>query len=347
MKISLRDQALLFQRLAALLEAGISLLEALRLARRQAKDKRLRTILDSLARDVEEGRPLATGLAKYRADFGELAVNLVDIGERSGTLDECLARLAAELRQSQALRRKLVSASIYPLFLVAATLGITLLLVIYVFPKLLPMFQGLGFELPWTTRLLIAASGFLIRCWPWLLLGLGLMVAAATWALRQPLIRERFDRVLLASPLAGGLIRRSAVATSCRVAGLMLRSGVSVDEACRVAARTVGHSSYRRTLTEIGDRLAEGEPLRPQVERQSQLFPSVVAELVAVGERVGRLDTALENLARLHEEELDSLTRDLATLFEPLLLAVMGLVVGFVAISIITPIYALTQHLNA
>ena len=347
MKITLREQTLLIQRLASLLSAGIPLLEALRMMRRQARRRDLARVLETVADEVENGRPLAASLDRFRGVFGELVVNIIAIGERSGTLDACLARLASELRKKQAFRRKMTGAAVYPAFIVVTTLGIALLLVTYVFPKILPMFQSLDFELPWTTRALMALSGFLLCRWPWLLFGLAIVGAAAAWALRQPRGRAWADRAALAVPVLGGLIRRGAVSSVCRITGLLLRSGVAVNEAHRIAARTIGHSGYRQALADMAAKLDLGETLHAQIERQPKLFPPEVAELVAVGERTGNLCESLENLARLYEEEFDDLTRDLSTIFEPVLLAAMGVVVGFVAISIITPIYALTQHLNS
>jgi type IV pilus assembly protein PilC len=347
MRITLREQALLIQRLASLLGAGIPLLEALRMMQRQARRRDLAKVLESVTADVENGQPLATSLGQFRGVFGELVVSVIAIGERSGTLDVCLARLALELRKKQAFRRKMIGAAVYPAFIVVTTLGIALLLVAYVFPKILPMFQSLDFELPWTTRALMGLSGFLIRRWPWLAFGLAAVGAAVAWALRQPKGRAWADRATLAVPVLGGLVRRSAVSSACRVVGLLLRSGVPINEAHRIAARAIGHSGYRQALLDMAAKLDLGEPLHAQVERRPKLFPPEVAELVAVGERTGNLCESLENLARLYEEEFDDLTRDLTTVFEPVLLAGMGVVVGFVAISIITPIYAITQHLNA
>jgi type IV pilus assembly protein PilC len=274
-------------------------------------------------------------------------VNVVAIGERSGTLGENLGRLAAEFKKAQVLRRKAASAMVYPAFVVAATLGVALTLAAYVFPKILPMFQSLDFPLPWSTRLLMRLSGLILRRWPWLIAAAVCLALGAWRALRVPKLRAACDRAALRVPVLGRLIRTHAVSSICRVLAMLLRSGAPVDAAHQAAAGAVGHSSYKTALEEAAAGLAAGETLSAQLARTPGLYPHEVAQLVAVGERTGDLDGAFDRLARMHEEEFDDLTRDLSTLFEPLLLACMGLVVGFVAISIITPIYALTQHLGA
>lgn len=347
MKLSHREKYLFFHRLAMLLSAGMPLLDALSLLRDQARQRGWRDLLEVLAGDVENGRPLASSLGKFKAAFGDLAVSVVAVGERSGTLGENLGRLAAEARKAQALRRKAASAMVYPAFVTVATLGVSLTLTAYVFPKILPMFQGLDFPLPWSTRALMRASDFVLRRWPWLIAAVVISAVGIRRALRVPKIRAACDRAVLRVPVLGRLVRAHATSGICRVLAMLLRSGTPIDAAHRAAADAVGHASYKTVLEAAARGLAAGETLSVQLARTPGLYPPDVAQLVAVAERTGGLDEAFDRLARIHEEDLDDLTKDLSTLFEPLLLAAMGLVVGFVSLSIVTPIYALTQHLGA
>lgn len=326
--------------------AGIPLLTALQVLKRQSRGT-LEVFADRLMRGVESGQSLAASLGGFKESFGELAVALIGIGEMTGTLDDSLDAVAAELKKKQALRRKVAAAAMYPAVIVAATIGITTLLVAFVVPKILPVFQSLDIELPWSTRSVLFASGLLRRHAIALLAASAALIAGARASLKIDRLRLCRDRLLVAVPLVGRLARDYAVASACRTLGTLLKSGVTIVQAARIAAETAGNLAYKNALRGVAETVAGGEPISSRLERNPRLFPPVVTQMIAAGENTGKLSETLLYLARTYEEEVDALTKNMAALLEPVLMLCMGTTVGFVAMSIITPIYEITGRLGS
>jgi len=335
------------RRLSFLITAGVPLVESVEILRAQARSRATRSVYASVARDLQNGQFLAKSLEKHRRHFGDFAINLIRAGETSGILIENLRHLAEELDKRLALRRKVTSALIYPAFITAATLGVTGGIVAFIFPKLLPVFSGLHVDLPLTTRILIGISEYL-RHWGLLTVSLVIFALVAFFYIRARFERIRYlaDAALLHLPLCGGIARRYNLANSCRTLGLLLRSGVHVTEALNITAQTTHNRVYRASLARFAVAMTRGERLSSRLEAQPALFPAIMAHLVGIGETTGNLSGTLLYLSQLYEGEVDELTKNLSSSIEPALMVIMGLLVGLVAISVITPLYAITQHLQ-
>jgi type IV pilus assembly protein PilC len=314
--------------------------------KKQAYSKSASHIFGDLYLQVENGQYLSAGMNKFKKIFGDFAVNIVRVGEVSGTLSENLNYLAEELKKKQELKRKVVSALVYPILIVFATIGITVMLVAYVFPKILPIFQSFKAQLPWSTRILIAISNGFSHYWQYILLGVIVFIAAGYFLLRQHKVRLWFDRNVLRLPLLGPLFLSYQVTNFTRTLGLLLKSDVKIVEALQIVASTMSNKAYKKEFNFLAEKTTRGEKISSFMEKDTKLFPPIISQMVAVGEATGNLSGSLLYLADMYEDDLNNLTRNLTTSIEPVLMIFMGLLVGFIAISIITPIYGITQNLR-
>lgn len=346
-RLSLKEQTLLIKRLAYLLTAGIPILESLNMLKRQAKSRSKKKILESLVEDVAKGQFLSVALKKFKYIFGDLAINIIRVGETSGTLDENLRYLAEEMNKKQILRRKIISALIYPVFIMVASLGIVVLLTVYIFPKILPIFESLGSELPLSTKALIVISHFFIN-YGFITLGLILAGVVIFWILfkKVSVFHNLVDKVLIVFPVSGKIMKSYNMSNICRTLGLLLKSDIRIVEAIRITGDSVKNTIYRKELKILEQKVTKGESMSPYLEERTQYFPEMVGQMIAVGERTGSLSDTLLYLAKLYEEEIDDITKNLSGVIEPLLMILMGVIVGFVAISVITPIYQITQSIH-
>ncbi|MBI4050594.1 MAG: type II secretion system F family protein [Candidatus Doudnabacteria bacterium] len=346
LSLSIQDKILFAKRLSILIKAGVPLLECLQMMHKQASTRSTRKILEVLKADVESGQYLSASMTKFKKIFGDFAVNIIRVGEVSGTLYENLHYLAEELKKKQALRRKVVNALVYPIFIIIATFGITGLLTIYVFPKVLPIFSSLNFPLPWTTKVLIFISNLFLHYGFWILGGLVGLVAVFFFLMRNKKFKLFFDRTILRIPLVGRISQGYNMANLCRTFGLLLKSDVMIVEAAKITANSLNNLAYRKELHAIGENITKGETVSAHMHRKSKLFPAILSQMVTVGESTGNLSDTLIYLSDLYESEVDDLTKNLSSVLEPALMAFMGIIVGFIAISIITPIYEVTQYLK-
>jgi len=346
LRMPLREQILFAKRLGLLTRSGVPIVKALRMIQSQAGTRSSRYVLGRVTADVESGQALSVGMDKFKQVFGHFAVNLVRVGEVGGNLNTNLNYLAEELRKQQELRRKVVSALVYPIFIVIATLGIAVLLTAYVFPKIMPIFQSFNFRLPITTRILIAVSSFMSDYWYYLLGGLVVVVISGLLLRQVRSVKLRFDRLILRLPLLGSLFESYQLANFTRTLGLLLKSDVRIIEALHIVAGTMTNLAYHDELQSMAENLTGGTKISDYMELRPKLFPPILRQMIAVGETTGNLSETLLYLSEMYEDELNNQTKNLSTSIEPVLMIFMGFLVGFIAISIITPIYGITQNLH-
>ncbi len=346
LRISLKEHIQFIKQLAVLMRAGIPLLSSLYMLRKQGVSKSMLRILDSVIADVENGQYLSNALAKFKPIFGELTINIIAVGEISGNLSSNLDHLALTLKKKQTLRRKVIGASVYPVFIIIATLAVTILLTVFVFPKIIPVFESIHYQLPWTTRMLIFINTAAKKDGLAILAVIVFVIITIAVSLRYPKVRFWYDSLLIRVPFAQRMVQAYNTTNICRTLGLLLNSGVTVVRAFHITAQTTGNLAYKKELDNIADSISQGEIISTNMARNHQLFPVAVSQLVQVGESTGKLSETFSYIADTYEEDMDELTRNLSTTLEPLLLIFMGVLVGFIAISIITPIYGITQHLT-
>lgn len=346
-RFSLKEQTSFVKRLAFLVGAGVPVVESLQVLRDQTRSKGHKEMLTTIIHHTSNGQTLSRSFARFPNIFSEFSVQIVNVGEASGTLSQSLEYLAEELRKRQALRSKVVGALIYPALIMCATLGIAAFLTVYLFPKIVPVFSSMHVRLPLTTRVMIAVSDLVGHSGVVLLCGSVALVCGCTIALRTSRrLRVVVDRVVVRLPLLGAMVRDYNVANACRTLGLLLKSGVRLSDALVVTADTTPNLQYKQAYRTLGETVDRGEKMSTYLRCRGDLFPEVMGHLVAVGERSGTLADTLVYLSNMYDAEVDEYTKNLSILIEPAPMITMGLLVGFIAISIITPIYGITQNLH-
>lgn len=346
LRVPLGERILLVRHLSIAVRSGMSLLESLRMIQKQTKSSSLKKILDTVIVDVDNGAFLSTSFEKFKNIFGDLFISVVRVGEASGTLTENLNYLAEEMEKGNALRKKVRSALVYPVIIMGATFGIATMMMVFVFPKVLPVFQSLRIKLPFATIALIAVANFIAKQGFYAVIGLAALIIGFRFLLRVRRARFYFHRALIALPLFGNMVRNVNMANFARTLALLLKSGVKIVEAVSITSDTMANLVYKDELKKAADMVKTGEYLSKYFREKENLFPAILINMIAVGENTGNLSENLVYLAEFYENEVDDFVKNLSSILEPILLLVMGLIVGFIAVAIISPIYRITQSLT-
>ncbi len=340
--ISSNELALLTRQFATLLRAGLTIEECLNVLIEQSESARSRAVVAGVRGKVLEGQSLARALAAFPQSFPDIYRAMVDAGEQSGHLPEVLERLADYSENRQALRQKVLLAFIYPALVTLVAIGVVTLLLVYVVPQVTRVFANTGQTLPWMTRVLIAMSDF-VRSGGWLW---GLLLIAggvgAYFSLRNEAIRRRWHKRLLGWPLVGRLVRGVNAARFADTLGILTASGVPLLAALQSARQVVTNLPMRDAVEETLRQVREGGSLARALGR-TKLFPPLVVHLIASGEASGKLDTMLVRAAEAQSRELENWVKTLTALLEPLLILSMGLVVLFIVVAILLPIFEMNQ----
>lgn len=345
--ISHLEKVLFTRELAVLLKSGVPLGEALESLRDKSTRGALRQIIAALLSDIENGQPFSQALTRFPRVFNELSVNLVRIGEASGTLKENLDFLARQEERSYALKKKIESILLYPMIVFTLALLLSAFISVFILPKLIRLFDSFHITLPWTTKVLLALAHFMQAYGVLFFVALFAIVLGARFLVTVPLVRPYWHAVLLRLPLIGLLSRSLATAHFCRDVGTMLKSGLPVLEALEVEARVMENRAMARLVADLAQAVAEGRTLSQELTKQSyRVFPAIALKMIASGEKTGRLDETLLYLEEFFEAEVDRKIKNATVLVEPVLLIIIGGVVIFLALAILTPIYSLTGSIK-
>lgn len=334
------------KRLSLLIRSGMSIPEAVRTVGRGVRGELGRALTDTATR-VEGGGTVSAALSIHARVFAPISIQIVRVGEESGSLSESFSYLARELEKQARLRGKLVGALIYPVLLAFLTLLIAGGLVLFIFPKVLPLFGSLGAALPLPTRMMLAISGYLMEWGLITLVVLILLASAVSIALaKYEQLRRIRAQIALRIPVVSSILTAYRLSTLARSLGVLLQAGMPLPDSLQGAGRATGHILYIESLESVAATVEEGNELRRGFAA-SVLFPPLVADILSAGEASGSLTEAAFHLADYYENEFEEATRKLSVLVEPVLMICMGLIVGFVAIAMILPIYSITDHLHA
>lgn len=342
LRVSAQDQLIFIKNLSIMIKSGLPMLESLKMIQSETKSRALKKILTSVVGDVSNGQSLSASLRKFQNTFGDLFTNVIEVGEVSGILSENLNYLAEELKKKDELKKKIVGALVYPIVVLVATIGISALLVIFIFPKILPIFKNLNVKLPIATKILIAVSDILTNQGPLVVLALIIFLIVFLVLLKIPKVRYWYHAFLLRLPVVSGMMRSANLANFCRTLGSALKSGVKIVEAVSLTARSATNLVYKKELETIAEEVRKGQTIAGYLAKNPHLFPGMLAQMVGVGENTGNLSETLLYLSDFYESELTDLSKNLSSILEPALMIFMGLMVGFVAIAIIMPIYEAT-----
>jgi general secretion pathway protein F len=342
---SAHDLAFFARQFGTLLAAGLPLVEALGVLVEQSEKKPVRDALAALREQIREGRALSAALEDYPRDFSPVFVAMIKTGEASGTLDQVLFQLADFLDQQIGLRQKVSQALLYPALLSVVSVAILTVLMVFVVPKITAVFADMKQALPWPTVLLIHASRLLVEDGLWLAAG----AAAAAVALHRSLTtaagRDRLDRMVLRLPLFGRLVRMVAISRLAGTLATMLANGVPLLKALEIARRVMGNRVLERAVEEAQRNIREGESIAEPLKRSGE-FPPLVARLIAVGEKSGEVEPMLRRLAHIYDREVDRAVTAMTALLEPAMILVMGVVVLFIVIAILLPIFQMSEFVH-
>ncbi len=337
-RVGADDIVMLTRNFGVMIEAGVPIVECLQVLADQTGNSVVREAIRTLRLDVSNGMTLTAAMARHPRLFDTLFVRMVAAGEHGGVLPEVLSRLALFIERSARLKRKVRTAMVYPATIVAVAAVVVSVLLLHVIPVFAEVYQGMGQALPPLTELTIALSRWLYDYFLFLLLGLSAIPAAIHLACRTEGGRRTLHRWSLRLPLIGDLLRKSAIARFSHNTGLLLQSGVVLLDSLTVTAGTTGNKVLEQAILETRDGLEKGRTLS-ELLASSGLFPALVCHMVAVGEGVGALDTMLNRVAAFYEEEVDRAVVRLTTLMEPVLMIVLGVVLGGIVISMYLPIF--------
>ncbi len=339
-----RQEIVVFSRqLAVMASASLPLVQALRILEQQITNKYLKRVVVSLSNDVSAGAKLSQALSKYHSLFGNFYVAMVKSGEASGKMDDVLGYLADEEEKDYDLSNKIRGAMIYPAFVLSGLVVVGFILMIFVIPKLTEIVKGLGGQLPWTTRALIATSDFFVHWW-WLVLfgGLGLVVGTF-WYTRKESGHFFLDYLKLRLPVFGPLFQKMSLIRFARSLSTLIQGGITLTQGLRITADVVGNDLYRELILETVREVEDGRSIA-SVFAKSSLIPAMVSSMMIVGEQTGKLDTILNKLADFYGREVDNMVRNMSSLIEPFIIVILGVAVGGVVAAVILPIYNLSTQ---
>lgn len=339
-KVKINDMATFNRQLADLLSSGIPLVKALTVIQNQTPNPTLVQVIVQITQDVSGGDSLAGAMAKHPKVFSKLYVAMVRSGEAGGLLDQVLQRLADFAESEAETRSKIKSALAYPVVMVMAGTGAVITLMTVVMPKILKIYSDLNQTLPTTTQMLIFMSDAMRNYWYFFVGGIVALVLGLRHALNTAEGKRTFDAIVVRIPVLGPMIVKKEIANFARTLGSLLHNGVSILSALEITIEVLTNRTVQDEVAQIPVNVTQGEGIAAPL-RKSTVFPPVVVNMMAIGEETGRLDDVLMKIARSYDTEVDRAMKTLTSLLEPMVILVMGLVVGFIVISMLLPIFSI------
>lgn len=335
------DIAVFSRQLATMISSGVPIVQAFDIIGKGHDNPSMQELVLTIKNDVEQGNTLAESLAKHPRYFDELFVNLIGAGEQSGALESLLDKIATYKEKTESIKKKIKKAMFYPTAVLVVAFVVTAILLIYVVPQFAQVFRGFGAELPAFTRFVLMLSDLFIEYWYMIFGGIIAGVFAFVEARRRsPKFSHLVDRVLLRIPVFGSILNKAAVARFARTLSTMFAAGVPLVDSLVSVAGAAGNIVYNNAIMEMRDKVSTGQQLQLAM-KQTNLFPSMVVQMVAIGEESGSIDTMLNKVADFYEEEVDAAVDGLSSLLEPLIMVVLGVLVGGLVIAMYLPIFQL------
>jgi type IV pilus assembly protein PilC len=337
-KVKLKDLAVMSRQFATMINSGLSMLRSLTILAEQTENKELARVLGEVAKDVEVGVALSAALAKHQDAFPPLMVNMCRAGEIGGFLDSVLLQIAENYEAEVKLRGKVKAAMTYPVVVFIMAILAVIGMLLFIVPTFARMFDGLGGELPAPTRMLVMMSSVLKHGAPFILVGV--IAAAVVWkrVKRKDQVRNFVDPLKLKIPVFGSLFQKIALARFARNLGTMMQSGVPILQSLEIVSDTTGNVVLARAIRDVQDSVRNGETLAGPLANHP-VFPPMVVQMMSVGEDTGALDTMLHKIAEFYDQDVEATTESLTALIEPLMIAVLGGIVGSMIIALYMPIF--------
>jgi len=329
--------------LGAMLEAGLPLARALDVMTRQTRNERFSEILKGVSESIKSGQSLNESLADSPKVFSQLFISMVKAGEESGKLSDALQTIAKNLESSYKLKKRIRGALMYPSIILVAMIGVAILMLVFIVPTLSSTFEELAVELPVSTQFIISLSGFIQNQTIIFLLLIILTVTAFVMLLRNPKGKRLFELGVNKLPVVGELVRETNSARTAGTLSSLLSSGVEVIVAIEITGEVVQNSLYKEVLSELKEVVQRGESMSDVFKKHEDLYPPFVGEMVSVGEETGNLSELFGRIAVFYQNDVEERTKNLSTIIEPVLMVIIGLGVGFFAVSMISPMYSLVN----
>jgi type IV pilus assembly protein PilC len=341
-KVDFNDIVDFTRQVALMLNAGLTLIDSLEILKKQIVKLTLKKMIEEIDKKIKAGASFSAALREHKDLFSKLYISLVQSGEASGKLGEILLRLADNLEKQREFKSRLKGALVYPVIVIIGMILVMFIMVTFVLPKLLGLYKDFNVELPLSTKVLIAISSFSTKFWPLVVV---LVIAGSYFAkkyLSTKAGKSSFDKFTLKLPVFGRIISISAVVESTRTLAILISSGISILEALSIVVDATENSVYQEAFLAVSHKVEKGISLGTALE-QEKIFPPILVQMSQVGEQTGNLDDTLFRLSKYFEMESEMATKTMTTLIEPMILVVLGVGVGFLVMSVITPIYNLTN----
>ena len=337
-KVTTKDISLATRQLATMIDAGLPIVQCLDILAQQSESKLLCKTVNTVKKDVEGGSTLADALRKHPKIFDDLYVNMVEAGEAGGILNTILNRVALFIEKANRLKKKVKGAMIYPCAIVCVAVIVVAVLMIFVIPVFAELYGGMGKELPLPTQICINISNWFVAYWYVLVGALTGVFMGISFYYKTPHGRMNIDRLMLRMPIIGDLLRKVAVARFSQNMSLLLSSGVPILDGLAITGKTAGNKVVEKAILDSRISISQGKTVAEPL-RDSKIFPPLVCQMVAVGESTGGLDTMLKKVAELYEEEVDDAVANLTAMMEPMIMVVLGVILGGLVIAMYLPIF--------
>lgn len=345
-RVTSADQMLFLDNLSTMIKAGLALAPALRTITSEVKNKYFKKILDHIYDLIENGQALSESMKHYPKVFPEMIVSAVEVGENTGALSESLGHLANIIKSQRRLRAKVISALIYPCVVIVAMIGISLFLAFFVFPQLIDVFNEAEVKLP----VILSTVQFIVwatKIYYWYIIGgFVILIIIIIFLFKIYAVRLAWHKLALRIPFVGNLVKELCLSRFSGNLHALLAAGLSIVKCLEIVARTVPNLYYRQEILKMAKELEKGHSLADSMAERPKLFSSLSVQLCRVGEETGELENILIKIEEYYEERVNNVLANLSTIIEPVLLVIVGVAVGFIALSVISPMYELTQSFS-
>lgn len=344
-KISHHDIVDITRQLSIMMIAGLTIVQGLDILRKQQTKEDLRNVIDDIEKQIKAGNTFSFALRRYPQYFSNLYIALIKSGEATGKLAEVLTKLSDNLEKEQEIKGRLKNALIYPAVVVIAMFAVMFILMTFVVPKMLQLYSEFGSELPFTTKVLIFVSGVFVNYWTLILAGIFVLSYFGQAYVKTKKGKRSIDKVLLSIPKVRNVVSVSALVNSTRTLSILINSGVSILEALTIIVDTTDNILYQESFRRIYKEVERGRSLGAAFSNET-IFPPILVQMTITGENTGHLDETLMRISKYFETESELAIKAMTTLIEPLILVVLGVGVGFIVLSVITPLYNLTNSIR-
>lgn len=343
-RVDSKELMMFFRQLSILIEAKVPITSSLGAIKNQTENKHFQKIIEEMINDIQDGLALSDALKKHRDVFSVMSINIIRAGEVSGNLRKAVAYVADNIEKNYTLTSKVRSAMMYPMVVLIVFFIIAFIVISFVVPKLTLMIKSMEAEIPWYTKGLIFASDFMAAYWWAVLVIIFGFIGGLAYYLKTEDGRQEMDRIKLKLPIFGRVYQHVYIARFADNLAVLLAGGIPIIKALNVVSSVIGNSVYETIFLKAADEVKVGGNMSDALRRYPQI-PPIVAQMVRIGEESGQIDTVLGHVARFYEQEADEATKNMATLIEPVLMVIIGIAVGFLAFSIIMPIYNLAGQI--